>query len=120
MMATENCLRSEHPWSTCFSPSWCTGRGSIGVRSGQSLGIGVILTLIDAILEGTHELRKEFTDKNHYSLAAKQTGIDRCIKRNERTPADSPEVHRKAINAIISAVLLDSWDLRTALFATMR
>lgn len=96
------------------------GTGVDRSKIAQSLRIRAGLTLIDAILEDTHEMRKEFIDKNHYSLVAKQTGIDRCIKRNGRTPADSPEVHRKAINAIISAVLLDSWELRTVLLATMR
>lgn len=82
--------------------------------------IGTMLTLIAAIIGSTHNLRQEFILKTHYSLAAKKTGIDRCIKRNERTEDASPEVHRKAINAIIAGVFLDSWDIKAALCATLR
>ncbi|KAF7589644.1 hypothetical protein BBP40_004017 [Aspergillus hancockii] len=98
-----------------------------GYRQLSQIGASLVELLLAIIVygtgidrRGTANLRREFVDKNHYSLAAKQTGIDRCIRRNERTAAESPEVHRKAINAIISAVLLDSWDVRAALCATLR
>lgn len=81
---------------------------------------GAILTLTVATIESTHNLRQEFILKTHYSLAAKKTGIEGCIKRNERTEESSPEVHRKAINAIIAGVLLDSWDVKAALCTTLR
>jgi hypothetical protein len=69
---------------------------------------------------GTAEMRRVFLDKKHYSTAAKQTGIDQCIKRNVRTASDCAKVHRLVINAIIAAVLLDSSSFRTTLVVTLR
>lgn len=61
-----------------------------------------------------------FLDKENYATAAKRAGIDQCIRRNERNAKNSPKVLRKSINAIIAAVLVDSFDLKSTLMATLR
>ncbi|KAI9373948.1 hypothetical protein BJX61DRAFT_541308 [Aspergillus egyptiacus] len=66
------------------------------------------------------KLRQMFLNKEHYSTTAKRTGIDQCIKWNQRTALDSPGVHRKGINAIIAAVMLDTFSFKTTLMATIR
>ncbi|KAL6238408.1 hypothetical protein BDW75DRAFT_237505 [Aspergillus navahoensis] len=98
-----------------------------GNRKLSQIGVSLVDTLLATILfdrgvdrAGTAEIRKLFLDKKHYSTAATQTGIDQCIKRNARTAPDSAKVHRNVINAIIAAVLLDSFCLRTTLVATLR
>ncbi|KAL4777961.1 hypothetical protein BJX76DRAFT_363183 [Aspergillus varians] len=98
-----------------------------GYRQLSQLGASLIDTILAILMYNTGvnrahtaKLRQMFLNKKHYSTAAKRTGIDRCIKWNERTVQDSPEVHRKALNAIIAAVLLDSFDLKTTFMATVR
>ncbi|KAL2782437.1 hypothetical protein BJX66DRAFT_320732 [Aspergillus keveii] len=82
--------------------------------------LGVMLFDTGVGRAGTAEMPKVFLDKKHYSTAAKQTGIDQCIKRNVRTASDCAKVHRLVINAIIAAVLLDSSSFRTTLVVTLR
>ena len=73
----------------------------------------------DAV-EYTADLRKSFLNKDKYYAAAKRNGIDDCIDYNERTGPDSPEVLRKAINAIIAAVFLDTLNMKTTLIVILR
>ncbi|KAB8232589.1 uncharacterized protein BDW43DRAFT_311974 [Aspergillus alliaceus] len=98
-----------------------------GNRKLSQLGASLVDTLLAIIVYGTGvnrectaNLRKDFIKKEHYSIVAKQTGIDKCIKKNERTESESPEVHRKAINAVIAAVFLDTWDVRSTMRVTLR
>ena len=79
---------------------------------------GVVLSYVRILtsLDRTEQLRQIFLDREHYSTAAKRTGIAQCIKRNKK----DPEFHRKGIDAIIAAVLLDSFDRKMTLMATLR
>ncbi|KAE8144469.1 hypothetical protein BDV25DRAFT_166775 [Aspergillus avenaceus] len=98
-----------------------------GNRKLSQLGASLMDTLLAIIVYGTGagrdctaNLRKEFTKKDHFSFAAKQTGIDQCIKYDQRTGSESPEVLRKAINAIIAAVFIDTWNIKFTLGVAMR
>jgi dsRNA-specific ribonuclease len=52
---------------------------------------------------------------NQRAMVAQRTGIDRCIKYDDRPGSQSPRVLGKAVNAIIAAVFLDSKDITLAL-----
>lgn len=65
-------------------------------------------------------MRKAFLNKGKYYAAAKRTGIDNCIDYDKRTGPDSPEVLRKAINAIIAAVFLDTWNIKSTVVVILR
>lgn len=73
-----------------------------------------------SVVECTANLRKAFLNKGKYYAAAKRTGIDHCIDYDKRTGPDSPEVLRKAINAIIAAVFLDTWNIKSTVVVILR
>ncbi|KAL3479394.1 hypothetical protein BJX99DRAFT_255651 [Aspergillus californicus] len=98
-----------------------------GNRQLSQLGASLMDTILAILVYNTGvdrghtaKLRQIFLNKEHYSTTAQRTGIDQCIKWNKRTVLNSPEVHRKGINAIIAAVLLDSFSLKMTLMATIR
>ncbi|OOG00878.1 hypothetical protein ASPCADRAFT_202711 [Aspergillus carbonarius ITEM 5010] len=98
-----------------------------GNRKLSQLGASVIDCVLAIIVfftggsrEYTADLRKSFLNKDKYYAAAKRNGIDDCIDYNERTGPDSPEVLRKAINAIIAAVFLDTLNMKTTLIVILR
>ncbi|RAH80830.1 hypothetical protein BO86DRAFT_419751 [Aspergillus japonicus CBS 114.51] len=82
--------------------------------------LAIIVFLVDGSRECTANLRKGFLDKKNYHFVAKRAGIDECIEYNERTDPNSPEVFRKAINAIIAAVFLDTWSIKTTIIVILR
>lgn len=93
------------------------GRGKVAPFAHRSLEVPLVT---DGLPDCTANLRKEFTKKDHFSFAAKQTGIDQCIKYDQRTGSESPGVLRKAINAIIAAVFIDTWNIKFTLGVAMR
>lgn len=60
--------------------------------------------------ECTARLRTNFANKEHYAAVARQTGIVDCICYDDREGSKSSAVLRKALNAIIAAVFLDTWN----------
>ncbi|GLA10099.1 hypothetical protein AnigIFM60653_001484 [Aspergillus niger] len=82
--------------------------------------LAIIVFFIGGSRECTANLRKAFLNKGKYYAAAKRTGIDDCIDYDKRTGPDSPEVLRKAINAIIAAVFLDTWNIKSTVVVILR
>ncbi|RDH26484.1 hypothetical protein BDQ94DRAFT_177759 [Aspergillus welwitschiae] len=82
--------------------------------------LAIIVFFIGGSRECTANLRKAFLNKGKYYAAAKRTGIDDCIDYDKRTGPNSPEVLRKAINAIIAAVFLDTWSIKTTVVVILR
>ncbi|RAK98155.1 uncharacterized protein BO80DRAFT_480584 [Aspergillus ibericus CBS 121593] len=68
----------------------------------------ILLMRMGASKEDKANLRIEFTRKDHFTFAAKRTGISQCIKYSSKPGSESSTVLRYAINAIIGAVLLDT------------
>lgn len=69
-----------------------------------------ILVANDAFKGCTARLRTNFANKEHYAAVARQTGIVDCICYDDREGSRSSVVLRKALNAIIAAVFLDTWN----------
>lgn len=70
--------------------------------------------------ENTTNLRRDFTNKEHYAAIARRTGIVDYIDYDGRPGAMSPTVLRNAVNAIIAAVFLDNWDVKLTLKVILR
>lgn len=68
----------------------------------------------------TADLRRDFTNKEHYAAVARRTGIIDCISYNNRQSEPSPAVLRIAVNAIIAAVFLDTWNMKLTLGVILR
>ncbi|PYI08411.1 hypothetical protein BO78DRAFT_441898 [Aspergillus sclerotiicarbonarius CBS 121057] len=88
---------------------------SDGNRALAQIGAHWFDTLLTILLwrSGASKVNKakwriDFTRKDHFTFAAKRTGISECIKYSPDHGAESPTVFRYAINAIIGAVLLDT------------
>lgn len=64
----------------------------------------------DDLKESTARLRTNFADKEHYATVVRQTGIADCICYDARDGSSSSAVLRKALNAVIAAVFLDTWN----------
>lgn len=64
----------------------------------------------DGLKESSTNLRNDFKNKEHYAAVARQTGIADCICYDVRIGSRSSVVLRKAVNAIIAAVFLDTWN----------
>ena len=101
--------------------------GHDGNRKLSQLGASLVDVLVaimvydsSATKESIANLRQQFAKKDHYVAAAKRTGIDRCIKYDQRPGAESPVVLRKALNAIIAAVFLDTRDIMLTMHVTLR
>ncbi|KAE8152219.1 hypothetical protein BDV25DRAFT_170639 [Aspergillus avenaceus] len=75
----------------------------------------IVLMRIGVSKEHKARLRNEFTARDHFTFAAKRTGISECIKYSYRSGKDSPTVLRNTINAIVAAVLLDTGSISTTL-----
>lgn len=76
-------------------------------KSSQGMRMSVVT---DHLKESSTNLRNNFKNKEHYAATARQTGIAECICYDARTGSRSSVVLRKAINAIIAAVFLDTWN----------
>lgn len=78
------------------------------------------MNVTDGSQGSTANLRRDFTNKEHYAAVARRTGIIDCIGYNRRQRAPSPAVLRIAVNAIIAAVFLDTWNAKLTLGVILR
>lgn len=95
-----------------------------GASRGESL-ISMIteieaMTTTNNSKESTTKETIDFTNKQHYANIAKQTGIADCIGYDSRPGRMSPSVLRKAVNAIIAAVFLDTMDIKITMGVMLR
>lgn len=68
--------------------------------------------ITDDLKESTARLRNNFANKEHYANVVRQTGIADCICYDARKGSRSSVVLRKALNAVIAAVFLDTWNIK--------
>lgn len=78
------------------------------------------MNVTDGSQASTANLRRDFTNKEHYAAVARRTGIIDCIGYNRRQREPSPAVLRIAVNAIIAAVFLDTWHVKLTLGVILR
>lgn len=74
----------------------------------------------DDLEESTARLRIKFANKEHYAIVARQTGIAECISYDDRKGSRSSVVLRRALNAIIAAVFLDTLNLKLTIGVILR
>ncbi|KAE8135570.1 hypothetical protein BDV38DRAFT_284830 [Aspergillus pseudotamarii] len=70
--------------------------------------LNIVFMRMGTSKEHKAKLRLEFTKKDHFVLAAKQSGISKCIQYSCRSGFESATVLRNTMNAIVAAVLLDT------------
>ncbi|OGM44507.1 hypothetical protein ABOM_006770 [Aspergillus bombycis] len=70
--------------------------------------LNIVFMRLGISKEHKAKLRLELTKKDHLVLAAKRSGISKCIKYSCRSGFESTAVLRNTINAIVAAVLLDT------------
>ncbi|KAE8312121.1 hypothetical protein BDV41DRAFT_577954 [Aspergillus transmontanensis] len=75
----------------------------------------IVLMRTNVRRETKAKLKDGFTNKDHFTYAAKRTGISQYITYNCRSGMESPTVLRNTINATIAAVFLDSGSVRVSL-----